>query len=754
MHNRTVRSLLKNLPSHFHTEDARHGRVLEALMKLLGEELQLVERNVDQMYDNFFVETAEPWILPYLAELVAASPMRDIGAGSAGLRAYVANVIQLRQVKGTAAAIEQVASEVTGWPIVAVEFFQKLATSQNINHLRPDLPIFASVRNSAISATAHGPFERALHSPAAGPVSAFSGRYNISNIGLFAWRQRAQFTGFLTHDEDGYLGGVLARRSIFGSGLRHFDPLGRDLPLVNRPIADASIEGRMSERHVPANLDRNKLHIDLNRFRNDEPDSGLWFKRLPVIRVRVGGVTVPIRNMHCCNLETASDGTWRRPKSSGEILFDPVLGRLSLHASDQNKRVELESAFARPFDCGGGSYDRSASVHSWKDDFFTAAEDDLWRIGVTLRAQEQTDNIDAGGPVVETLKEAVSKWNVEAKPGSRGIITVMDNSTYNANLAGADKIFIPTGASLAIVAAGWPKQDLGSGIERRVPDALLPAHRHPHLKGNIEVHGRKSGDTVGGRLILDGLLIEGNVTLTASGNLSKIDIYHCTVSAGSLHLDEGLEIAGGNHNLESTVRSSIIGRINLRSASGGLIIEDSIIGEDRVAGENPEDMDRVVDALNSDTEISRSTIMGRARSRTIEAENSLFLGVLDVARKQKGCVRFCYAPIQSDVPRRYKCAPDTALENAAKNVGHALSKQERMAIINQALPVFVNRKFSLSSFAQLGLGCSKDILQGAEDGMEMGVGYQLRHPACMANLADAMEEFLPFGLLADPIFIS
>ena len=53
-------------------------------------------------------------------------------------RAQVANTLAYRRRKGTAAVLEQLARDVTGWNASVVEFFQLLATTQYMNHLRPE----------------------------------------------------------------------------------------------------------------------------------------------------------------------------------------------------------------------------------------------------------------------------------------------------------------------------------------------------------------------------------------------------------------------------------------------------------------------------------------------------------------------------------------------------------------------------------------------------------------------------------------
>jgi hypothetical protein len=759
MHDRARQRLFELLPQHYRNRDPESGRPLEGLLTLLAEELGIVERDLDQLYDNWFIETCEPWAIPYIAALVGARGLRDIGGGEAGLRSFIANTLGYRQAKGTAAALEQMARDVTGWPIVAVEFFQRLIWSQHANHVRPDAPGIASIRDAEAARAAHGPFEKACHSAAAGPASGWSGRYNIPNIGLFVWRLDAYPLGFLSNEAAGYLGGPQPRASAHGPGLLHFDPLGADRPLHNRPKPDLSIAARVTERVVPAPLERRLLHRDLNALRAGVLGAGRWFDDLPVVRVRLDGATLPPQKLYCCNLEVQDDGgggfIWERPKNAGEVLFDPELGRLSVHKDDEGKTVETVHAYAAPFDIGGGPYDRTGSVAEWRDAFFPDGEALPWRIGVSSRAEDKTNNIDQGGVVVESLAVALQRWNAAAVPGLRGIITILDNASYPANLTTPTRqIRMPAGARLAIVAAGWPLDTFPGGVSRRDMRAISAVHRRPHILSDIWAVGEAGapGDEPGS-LILDGLLVEGDV-VARPGTLGMLDIRHCTIGAAATGLAGGVKVVGANQALAVMLRASIVGRVVMGTAAGGLGIFDSIVGEDRVTGEDPDAMALIVESPEADLEIARSTVFGRAQIRSIEAENSILVGKAVAAHRQNGCVRFSYATLSSRVPRRYQCAPDCDLAAERERLGRNLTPAERALIVARVTPGFTATFYPASAFGQLTLSCSESIRSGAFGGAEMGAGFMLREPYRRANLVDALQEYLPFGLEAAPLFLS
>jgi len=143
MRNSAIDRLYQLLPGYITARDADEGRPLLALMQILTRELELVERDTDQLYDNWFIETCENWAVSYIGDLVGARALREFGEGS--LRAYVANTLAYRQAKGTRVILEQLARDVSGWPAVAVEFFSLLQQTRNVNRQKGGVPATMSI---------------------------------------------------------------------------------------------------------------------------------------------------------------------------------------------------------------------------------------------------------------------------------------------------------------------------------------------------------------------------------------------------------------------------------------------------------------------------------------------------------------------------------------------------------------------------------------------------------------------------------
>ena len=92
------------LPAVYRQRDHEQGQPLRALLTIIQEEINRVEADLEGLYDNWFVETAAEWLLPYIGDLLGVTNLHTVqGTDVYSLRAYIANTLTYRQRKGTAA---------------------------------------------------------------------------------------------------------------------------------------------------------------------------------------------------------------------------------------------------------------------------------------------------------------------------------------------------------------------------------------------------------------------------------------------------------------------------------------------------------------------------------------------------------------------------------------------------------------------------------------------------------------------------
>ncbi len=707
------------LPAVHRLRDAKeNGDQLRALLGIVEEQLDEVEADIERLHDDWFIETCQEWVVPYIGDLLGVRGLIEVEGAPFSQRGLVANTIAYRRAKGTVAVLEQLARDVTGWGARAVEYFERLATTRAMNHRRRSDVAIADIRGADTAALTATPFELAQHLADVRHIDNGRGRYDIAHVGLHVWRlQSYPFEVPATACP-------VAAATDAERGRYTFSQLGHDLPLFNIPRAEEDFTHLAGEPNVAAPLRRRPLYDELRERRRARAAHRTDFTESyfddsqPVLRVMLvsGGdrEDVTPEQIAICDLSDAVDPPetgWRRPDAARgfKVGVDPVLGRLALPAGKRADAVEVAYAYGFPGDLGGGPYDRTASVAP------LVASTPTWQAGVTT---------ETGENLYPDLAAAVDAWNQRTAPTS-GVIAVMDNRTYVDDLT----IEIPAGSRLAIVAADWPEDDDPdrSLTPKRRRGRLLARGRRAHVSGGITVRGARgapgAGDEVPGELVLDGLLLEQPVAVV-KGDLGGLHLAHCTLPPQTA----GLDVAPPNASLSVTLERCISGPLKL-GETPRVRIRDSIVdGDDGQA----------VSAEQADADVQTSTLAGLTRVRTLSAGNSIFTDRVSVRHRQTGCVRYCYLPLTSVVPRRFRCHPED--ETAVARVAPAFTS--------------LDLRTGPSAYGQLALLCPIEITRGAEGEGEMGAFNFCKNPQRLANLTTRMDEYLRFGLEAGVVFVT
>ena len=111
----------------------------------------MLEEDIEQLYDDQFIETCAPWVAPYIGDLIGYRTLYGLTDKIGSPRAEVADTIAFRRRKGTASMLEQLARDVTGWDARVVEYFRLLATTQYMNHIRSRNIAWVDMRAAASS---------------------------------------------------------------------------------------------------------------------------------------------------------------------------------------------------------------------------------------------------------------------------------------------------------------------------------------------------------------------------------------------------------------------------------------------------------------------------------------------------------------------------------------------------------------------------------------------------------------------------
>ncbi|MDN5794395.1 MAG: hypothetical protein L0H79_01420 [Intrasporangium sp.] len=695
------------------TEGAQSG-YLRGLVEVLAGQADAIAEELAELYDNWFIETCAPWAVRYIGDLVGARPLHPVGTAGTTPRAHVANTIAARRRKGTAAALEQVARDVTGWPCHVVELYQLLAWSQFLGHIRLGAPATVDLHRAEALERIDGPFEGACRT--ADVRGARTGRPNIPDVALCVWRlEPFRLAGATAHPVGGSAGRYL------------FDPCGGEVPLANAPLPEDSIDVLATERHVPGPLRRRVLTDELDARRHGHaPTAASFFGDQPVLRVFAdlgsGLAEVPAEELTVADLSdpppTVTTG-WRRPRTPLVAAVDPVLGRLAFRDGLVPSRVEVDFTCLAPGRVGAGPYDRSGPLAADVLEHATFAR----AVGRALPARPALTRTE--------VTTALGDWGTPQE-GTTGVVAVLDSRTY----AGPLSVTVPAGCTLLLTSGVWPQaEEAPTADETLDPADLVLDERRPVITGGLTVTGGTGADadTPRGRLVLDGLVIEGGISV-AAGDLGLLRLEHTTVVPGS---GPGVQVAGSNTDLAVVIDRCVTGQLLVAGEGPQLVARTSIVD----GGGGP-----AISAPEAVAELTETTCLGDVTLRRLDARDCLLDGRVDVARVQEGCLSHCYLAEAVRAPRRYRCQPEMAL--AAKDAPPAEQVRARLG------PQFVSREAGQPAYGLLADTTAVELLTGSTSNSEMGAFGHLMRAAREANLRIALEEYLPIGLRAGVIHVT
>ena len=95
--------LYARVPAYYRVLDEEQGMPLYALLATVGEQAANIRADLDALWDDFFIETCEDWVVPYLAALTGTHLLANpVGQRN---RLDVRNTVMWRRSKGTPAML-------------------------------------------------------------------------------------------------------------------------------------------------------------------------------------------------------------------------------------------------------------------------------------------------------------------------------------------------------------------------------------------------------------------------------------------------------------------------------------------------------------------------------------------------------------------------------------------------------------------------------------------------------------------------
>lgn len=800
----TTDRLFDLLPFVYRLRDAETHFPLRDFLRVLGQQADAIENDISRLYDNWFIETCDDWVVPYIGDLLGyrllpeAATLEADGTNAQRLgrvlapRSDVANTIAARRRKGTLSLLEDLARDSAGWPARAVEFYRTLGWMQHLDHSRPRRGGLADLHDPGALQTLawqQGAFDPFSHTVDVRHMKGrrSHGRHALPNVGLFVFRLRA------------YPVTKTPAYCVESSGPHcySFSVLGNDTPLYGLPMPEHEPTSIALERHLPVPLRRHRFaerctHADMSGKRvhhrtvsadvyGEESSLTIYAPDWPT---KGQGLPVPREALLPADLSE-----WRYQAPRGRLAVDPERGRIAFPVNQRPKQgVWVSYRYGFAGNVGGGEYPRD-----------TPELENAYRY--VVHAAQPHDGASSVWPAHHfgRIADALAAWNEEKNAVEAEALVACKATGLDGEQAQAcARARRPSALIIELAESGVYDGSVelqlepGEAIQIRAAERTRPVLRLLDLRASYPDALTISGDA-GSRVLLDGLLIAGR-GIEVQGPADGGQVEHGEHGEARSNTDAGKNASVGHHSASDDLCELVIRHctlvpgwsldcdcdpkrprepsIVLTGSRAGLRIEHSVLGPISVMAPVPRDepqrialCDSVLDATSADAvalgapeelvahadaSFVRCTVVGEVQAHSVSlAEDSIFVGPLRVLRRQHGCMRFCYAPTGSRTPQRFQCQPDLAVAVIPASDAAGRERERK-----RVTPQFMATRYGTPHYLRLSDSGCIEIRSGASDRSAMGVWHHLYEPQREANLVARLEEHVPAGVDAGIIFAS
>ncbi len=775
--------LFTRLPEIYRVRDAEQipAGQLQAYMALFEDAFSAIHANIDALYHDFFIDTCDDWVIPYLADLVGTSHLKG---DPRTLRMDVADTIALRRRKGTLGAIERLASDLTGWASHGVELRENLGWHQHLNHQRPDArndQPYASptltrftvprggtvpVRDPAMLSLIDTPFDRFAHTADVKPALPGAVHYNLPNLAIFLWRLAAYrvllsvpFSPRKAPYPNGYatISSPATGEAKYGV---HFElhPLGQPLRLFNtyqydpqlQPPVLTPIDGcpnpvpwaRLTTGEEAANPAA-YVSVDTYDPASADPDSDFNLSKVGLNFFLpdnpFAGDTWTFRGDNLCAWEPGL----RRPLRDREIIIDPEIGRVTIGVKKPGEHAALIKYLLVSFTygavgpIGAQPVTRSPRPTTWQGD------------PVDFRPITAYNNPAA-------LQTALSNIQNSTNPI---VIEIQDSLVHDLDLSTLPGIVNEGGPTLEINRSLILR---GADGHRPIVRLKVPLRFRPTNVYSATAATQDAYDAANANLVvhLEGIYLTRAKTFAAGHPLisraaiASLEILDCTLDPGGFRQRDGTratlwpsldlrqpygftnanEKAAFKPTPNVLIQRTLAGSLHL-DLGYQLEIDDSLID----AGAGPGDDGSAAFALTSATHPATDwgpptilhgvTFLGRVRAETAQGDGAIFAHTLEVHNNQRGCLKFCYFSNESDrLPPHHACVD-----------------------ASDARLLFTDTWFASPGYGQLALAADERIRTRGPGDDAMGATGFLLEAHKWANLSIRFREFMPLGVRPLPV---
>lgn len=332
--------LYRLLPLVYREQDFEHQQAFRALMAVLETVQDKVDEDMTLLYQNWFIETCEVDLIPYIADLVNLPQLeQDNVPVLATQRRYVANYLAYQRRSGIAATLNNSVHDASGYACYSVNSLEKMLSSWTDND--PKLVTKTVSVTGQTKGEASCPFSAAARLPrftcnTNALASATGGELHPQVLQLYLWRMTpvaikdAQLTPAEHHRQGWYLGANKER-----------------WPLCHQPGDLANVDVAPSAQQYPYSLTRDSMNDTLLASSHDGGANKGGLIDVPsVVFFEYDTSSHQFKVIEGADIAITDLSQWQVTDAlQARVLFDPGRGRVWIVDASINGKVAVSYSY-------------------------------------------------------------------------------------------------------------------------------------------------------------------------------------------------------------------------------------------------------------------------------------------------------------------------------------------------------------------------------------------------------------------------
>ena len=304
-------------PLIYREKDFKEKQPLRALMNTLQKANDVLQDDIYEMYNDWFIETCREKIIPYIGDLVGITDISEENLLKSERR-YVANYFAYKRRQGSHNTLSNALRDSSAYNFFAVSEYENMAITWTPRDAELKAQTFSSEGLSG--ELANTPFSIAsvtpdFKTPTTGLLRSPNGKVNRKTVTLYAWKLE---TLPVIKSE---------LKPVEGEdGCYHLNPFGMDIQLSNQPDNLYSLFKPISYKDYPLRITRENFEAFCKNSAKNTLD---YWQDSPIHFYEFDSETKSYSHIDSAYIAVSDLSKWQKVKSENtKIIIDPETGRV------------------------------------------------------------------------------------------------------------------------------------------------------------------------------------------------------------------------------------------------------------------------------------------------------------------------------------------------------------------------------------------------------------------------------------------